>query len=92
MFRKIQRQYRHSATFEVPKNSEREYPALDIHPLTVRVTDKGIKGQGYDVVMTKATGRVKRAINNLWRRNNQGDDYYLEEEDLESSDSDTSDY
>ena len=92
LFYNIQRPFRkaETASFEIPKNSERLFPLLSVYPLTIRVTEKGVNGKGYEAVMNRAAGRVKRVINRMWRRKNR-DDYYIVGE-LEGSDSDDGKY
>ena len=80
------------ATFEIPKNNEKEFPVLDIYPLTIRVTERGLaKPGGYDGVMDKATHRFKRAINRLWARYHHGQFYYLDDFDSEDEEEDMED-
>ena len=92
LFYSIQRPFRkaETATFKIPKNSDRQFPALSVYPLTIRVTEKGLDGKGYDAVMNAASGRVKRAMNRLWQRYNK-DDYYIVGE-LEGNESDDSEF
>ena len=87
LFHNLTRSFRkaNTAWFDIPKNCERKYPALSVYPLTIRVTEKGLNGKGYDAVMNAAAGRVKRVINRMWRRKNQ-DNYFVDESEGNESD------